>query len=160
MADIKVFGLNPKGLDSLLAQVEASLRTKAMDKAIRAAAKLVLKEVRPTITKKGYPGDKPGKKDLRTSMGVKVKSYRGGVIKWAGVGARTHKPWKAFHSHLYEKGHDMIVSRGERKGETALTTAHVEGKGRFMEIAERTKPRQHLAIVDTLGDYFVKASKK
>ena len=111
------------------------------------------------ITKKGYPGDKPGKKDLRTAMGVKVKKYKGGRVFWFGVGARTHAPWLAFHSHLYEKGHKMVVSRGERKGQTSLTRAKVEGKGEFINIATKTIPQQNAAAVKVMQDFAAQASR-
>ncbi len=159
MADIITFGVEPEELDRIIANVDGVLREKAIKKAGKEAANLVDKEASKYITRKGYEGDKPGKKDLRTSMGVKSKQYKGGLKFWWGVGARTHAPWKALHSHLYEKGHKMVVSRGSRKGQTSLTKAKVQGKGKFLRVQVNTQPQQNRIIVKTLTEFAEKASK-
>ena len=158
MASTEFEGTDPDQLDAILENVQHRLRGPIIKKGLRAAGKPVIQEYRLRITAPGYKGDDPDKRSLRSAIGFKGVQY--GEFTWVGiVGARVHQPWGAHHAHLYEEGHRMIVSRGSRKGQTALTRATVPGKAALVPAIQNTRAKQVTAMTDKIKDEALKASQ-
>lgn len=152
-------GVDPGELEQILANVQQRLQGRVISKALRASARPVIKAYRQRITPPGYDGDKPNKRSLRSAIGYKGKKY--GNHTFVGiVGARVQQPWGAAHAHLYDQGHKMIVSRGSRKGQQALTKAIVPGKAALAPAVDTTMKEQQVVMVDKLKDEALKASQQ
>ena len=154
--DIEITGIPPEELDRVLAHIDVRLRNEAIEKSLKAASKPVIKEYRQRITAPGYKGDKPNKRALRASVGYKQKRYKDGQVVVGIVGARVNQPWSAYHAHLYEDGHRMVVSRGPRKGEDV---GFVEGRRVFATSVDNTTSAQQRLMRDKLAEYLRPESK-
>lgn len=154
--EAEIQGLDPGELDKMLGRVDVMLRNEAMEKSLRAASKPVIKEYRKRITPPGYKGDKPGKRPLKSAAGYKQKRYKDGLVVVGVVGARVSQPWSAYHAHLYEDGHRMVVSRGPRAGEEVGV---VQGRRALTPAVETTEAEQRKAMSDVLSKYADRASK-
>lgn len=95
-------------VDQLLSSLPVELRRSAYERGLRDAAGLVVRRARELCPPSGYPGDKPGLKALRETIGYVLRAY--GDIYVAVVGPQ--RPAGA-HGHLVEYGtkpHDLIAS--------------------------------------------------
>lgn len=102
-------------IDRELAAIGVFHRQAALKAGLQKPLDLVADRYRSNLPMPGYPGDKKGKKPLRDTVGTKIKEYSGGTVVGV-VGA--YYPAGA-HAHLIEEGHDIVISRGARKGTPA-----------------------------------------
>ena len=94
-----------------LEKLEANLRRKALRAAVNDAVRIAAGEIRRRAPKPGYKGDKPGKTPLKKSITHATRSLDHAVVGFAGA------RWPdGAHVHLVEFGHEMVISRGKRKG--------------------------------------------
>jgi hypothetical protein len=84
----------------LIDAIAADLKGKVMIAALKAGAKLVITAAKANITAPGYPGDKPGLKPLRDTVGAVMREYENRTIAVIG----SSYPAGA-HGHLVEFGH-------------------------------------------------------
>ncbi len=159
MAKLTMTGVTPDDLESMLSRIDADLRRKAITDAIKQENKYLLTEVRQQMRSQGLKGGKrDDRRSLVTAMGSKRKSVDGGAVGY--VGARLNKPWRAFHAHLYESGHRMIVSRGSRKGSAPLQgTRVVAGKRPFITAETRTRRTRESIVQRVMSEWAAKASQ-
>lgn len=134
-------------LDAILAQLPIELRGNTLTKAVRAGGRVVVRKAKQ-LAPKGDPRHNPGKKALRDTITVITKKYQNGQIHMAVAGPSYPE---GAHGHLVDQGHDVKVSRGERKGQAPLTgTARVEGKDFFAPAVDTTKAEQEEAVVSKI----------
>ena len=143
-------------LEKILAKLPIDLRAKSMQKAVRAGGKVVqrrAKELAPV----GDPNDKPHLKPLKDTITTVVRAYRSDQLWVAVVGPGY--PAGA-HGHLLEFGHEVIVNRGERAGQTPLTgSPFVEGNEFMAPAVDQTLAQQDAAVVKSLESSLKKASE-
>ena len=146
----------PKDLETILAKIDFELRNKALKTAVRAAGNVVKTKIRQ-LTPRGDAKHRPELPPLWKSIITKVKGYRGDQIWVAIVGAS----WPdGTHFHLVDGGHEVKVSRGERKGKPPLSgTRKVAGKKMMATAIDTTMQQQDKAILDSLAKSIEKASK-
>lgn len=87
---------------ALMEKLPIAVRGKELQSAMRKGLGLVRTRARQLVPKPGYPGDKPGLKPLRDTIGVVMRKYKGGAIIAGVVGPEY--PAGA-HGHLVEHGH-------------------------------------------------------
>jgi len=112
-------------VDQLLGRLPVELRRSAYERGLRDAAGLVVRRAKELCPPAGYPGDKPGLKALRETIGYVLRAY--GDIYVAVVGPQ--RPAGA-HGHLVEYGtrqHEIVAgsSRKAATGKKALARADV-----------------------------------
>ena len=155
MAKVKETYSGPR-LEKLLAKLPWDLRAKSLGQAARAGGSVVRNDAR----KRAPIGDQkhnPGATALKKTIAVTVRYYDNDRRAVAVVGPRYPQ---GAHGHLVEDGHDVIVSRGSRKGQKPLTgTARVEGKEFLAPAADSTKSQQTAAVLKKLRQLIKKAEK-
>lgn len=140
---------NFEGVDDQLRQLPDSMRGNEIRKALGKAGRAVVRRAKQLVTPPGYPGDKPGLKPLRDTIGVEVKGYDNSTV--AVVGPK--RPTGA-HGHLVEHGH-MIVGHKPLKVQTGVATT----PDPFMDpAAEQTKAQQQTAVIEGLKAAVKKAT--
>lgn len=100
-ARVQVSIKNWANIDSQLSQLPIAVRGTELEKAIRKGIGMVSKRAKQLVPPPGYPGDKPGLKPLRETLGTVLRRYKNGMII-AGV-AGPEYPAGA-HGHLVEHG--------------------------------------------------------
>lgn len=154
-------------VEALLERLPIELRTTALTKAVRAAGKVVAERARQLCPPPGYPGDKPGLKPLRDTIGVQVRYYE--REQDAAVVAVVGPEYPAgAHGHLVEFGHRIVgnaqLSEGSSQGEAAaglfspaeyLRRAHRAGgevapQPFLRPAADETEAEQRAALAGTL----------
>ena len=164
---IELEGVEPQEMDRLLARVHHDLRKKAIKKAMKAQAMIVVNNARSRIPKDGRWKNPPAKdarrrsKGLRKSQFYKTVSYKAEKIWVTLVGARTSGAWNAWYSHLVEDGHKVIRKRRPPGSGfvSAKGKAHVPGKQFLLKSVRATRNRQRMAFLDELRTFFERASK-
>ena len=96
--------------DELLTRLPLQLRGKYLKQGVRAGLGVVRKKARQLVPTPGYPGDKPGLKPLRDTIGLAVRDY--GETIFGVVGPEY--PAGA-HGHLVEHGVKPHVVKPKRK---------------------------------------------
>jgi hypothetical protein len=121
--------------EDLLARLPYELRGKYLVAGIRAGLSAVKKRAKQLVPEPGYPGDKPGLKPLRDTIGSAVREY-GDVV----VGVVGPEYPAGAHGHLVEHGHKEVLW-GVRTGD------FVEGAP-FMEPAVDSTLEEQKAAVE------------
>lgn len=149
---------NFEAVDKQLGKLPLEVRHVAMPRALRAASSVVVKRAKELVPQPGYPGDKPGLKALRDTIGYVVKIY--GQISVAVIGPQ--RPAGA-HGHLVEGGTTPHEIRPKKKKVLAKDVASDEDIfGRLVKhpgakatpflkpAAQDTQQAQQQAITDSI----------
>ena len=140
-------------LDGMLGKLPIELRSKALRKAVAAAAKIVADDYKRRVPR-GATGN------LRKSITTKVKSYRDGRM-WIGL-AGARKPTGS-HAHLIDQGHKIgrrgkIGDSAKGKGLEPLTgNSYVGGTFDLKAAIDTTAPQQDAAVIKSIVDSIKKA---
>ena len=142
-------------LEKILKELPIELRVKALRSAARAGG-AVVRRAAQKLAPVGDPSHNPDAKPLSKSIGMVVESYKQDTVAVAIVGPQ--RPAGA-HGHLIEGGHDVVVSRGERKGQQPLSGKNkVPGKEFMAPAVDGTLSKQDAAIIKSLGKSLEQAS--
>lgn len=95
-----------KEIGEQLERLPIEARGIELEKAVRKGLNRIKKRARELVPPPGYPGDKPGLKPLRDTIGTVLRRYKGGVVIAGVVGPEY--PAGA-HGHLVEHGHRIAV---------------------------------------------------
>jgi hypothetical protein len=148
MAKVEVIG--QKEAEDLLAQLPIELRRTGLTAALRAGAQVVRRSIKQRAPV-GDPKHHRSKKPLNQTIGLKVGNYQQQTF-YVVVGAEY--PAGA-HSHLADQGHEIVVSRGPRKGhKLGIRSAKKEFMAPAID-STRTQARQK--TIDKLVDAIKKA---
>ena len=90
-----------KEIGAQLERLPIEVRGPELEKAIRKSLNRIKTRAKQLVPPPGYPGDKPGKKPLRDTIGVVLRRYKGGAVIAGVVGPEY--PAGA-HGHLVEHG--------------------------------------------------------
>ncbi len=131
----------PDEANTLLEEFPTTSRMLGLKKGFRAAAEIVQKRAKELCPAPGYPGDKPGLKPLRDTIGIAVREYSHALVVLVGP----QYPAGA-HGHLVEFGHNMVLW-GER------TDEKVPPKPFMRPAAFETRELQTQAIVGVLQSH-------
>ena len=146
----------------LLEKIPLLVRGKELESSIRKGLGLVRTRARQLVPQPGYPGDKPGLKALKDTIGVVLRRYRGGALIAGIVGPEY--PAGA-HGHLVEAGTKphRVTTRNAKalvSSDTFFGAAvnHPGADPRpFMEPAyQEVKPRIEPLIISSLQKAIVK----
>lgn len=139
MAKISTSVSGVEAADRLAKSAPVILRDEVR-KALRKAGQVVIKRAKQLVPPPGYPGDKPGLKPLRDTIGQEIKDGRTTYFTVVGP-----KYPAGAHGYLVEVPHQHF-SHGQPTG--GMTEPHP-----FMEpAAESTKPQQRQAMVKILEE--------
>lgn len=105
-AEIKLDQSSLLQANKLLDQIDEMVRGPAITQVMRGIGLQIRRDVRESLPKPGYPGDKPELKPLRDTLNVKVKNYQGGSTKVMVVGYA----WPTgAHGQPLEAGHEKYL---------------------------------------------------
>lgn len=141
-------------LDYMLGNLPIQLRQKAFSAAINSACRVVVREAKRRVPI-GDKSHNPQTKTLVDTITHVVRKYNDGRTLLGIVGPGY--PVGA-HGHLIEDGHDVKVSRGQRKGKSPLSGKdRVEAKKYLAPAVDTTQSKQDDAIINTIQRYIKKA---
>lgn len=139
-------------IDDLLERIQVEMREKILKRAARNAGNVVMRRAKQ-LAPVGDLRHRPGLDALKDTIAVKNIVYRDRFF--VAVVGPTHP--EGNHGHLIEDGHDVVVSRGSRKGQSPLTgSARVEGKQYMAPAGDQTQNEQFFALVNTIERAIVK----
>mgnify|MGYP006969501322 CR=1 FL=1 len=127
-------------IDKELAKIQAIHRMGVVRKGVNRSLTPPSSRVKENLPKPGYPGDKPGLKPLRETLGKRVVDYPSGKV----VGVLGYRYPAGAHGHLVEEGHELVI-RGESRG-------NVEGKHYIDQAATATEGQQKAILDRTVGE--------
>lgn len=135
--------------EELMSKLPIEIRGKKMVAAMRSSGNIVKKEMKRRVPK-GNPDHKPHLKALRDTLAVKVKQHDKGIYMIAGA----QYPAGA-HTHLVEKGHEVVVNRGPNKG---LRTGMFAAPKEFVAPAiDTTKTQARQVLLDRMEKIIMEA---
>jgi hypothetical protein len=153
ISSVKIEGFEEA--DKLLGKIaDPERRNQAFVGGLKAASQLVVSRAKELVPAPGYPGDKPGLKALRNTLGHIVKQYTSAFVAIIGP----QRPAGA-HGHLVEGGtrphviksrlHKALAFRSIMRKE--INHPGARPKPFLSPAATDTRPQQEAAIIEGIN---------